>query len=110
MQLDTSNLSYNEFLAYVMIYATGMNNKVTKEELAYIMQKTGVADVDSIKAKIDSMTDAENIELIDAYKQKNLSSPDQVTKARRDIDALLKTPGEHSQLEAAAVHMIERIL
>ncbi len=110
MQPDTTNLSYNEFLAFVMIYAASMDNSLTKEELSFIMQKTGASDVERIKAQVDGMADAESIELIDDYKKKYLAQPELVVKARRDLEGLLATPGQHSQLEKAVVHIIERLL
>ena len=109
MQPEQTNWSYNEFLAFVMIYAAEMNSKLSNEELDFIMQKTGVADINAIKARVDNMTDAENIEVIDNYKKANLSTPESTLKAKHDLESLLKTPGQHNQLEKVVVHIIEKL-
>ena len=101
-------MSYNEFLAFVMIFAAGMNSELSKEELAFIKKETGVTDIDRIKAEVDGMTDSENIELIDNYKERYLAGAEGLAKVKADLEGLLNTAGHHSQLEKAAVHIIEK--
>jgi hypothetical protein len=108
MQEEKTNLSYNEFLAFVMIYAAGMNSGLSQEELAFIKEKTMVTDIDKIKAQVDGMTDSENIELIDNYKKRYIAGDEGSAKAKADLEGLLKTGGQHSQLEKVAVHIIEK--
>ena len=59
MQPEKTDWSYNEFLAFVMIYAAEMNSDLSAQELDFIMEKTGVPDIHSIKIRVDSMADSE---------------------------------------------------
>ncbi|MDB5284699.1 MAG: hypothetical protein JWO06_3774 [Bacteroidota bacterium] len=110
MTIDDSAWSYNEFLAFLMVYGAQMNYTLSKEELEFIKQKTGIQDIEKIKAKVDSINDIEAVEIIDDYKNSFLSTPESKLKAKRDLEAMLKTPGTHSQLEKVAVHMIEKLI
>ena len=48
--LDNNTWSYNEFLAFLMVYGAQMNQGLTVEELNFIKTRTGIEDIDKIKA------------------------------------------------------------
>ncbi|MBL7776665.1 MAG: hypothetical protein JNK66_00060 [Chitinophagales bacterium] len=110
MNIDDSNWSYNEFLAFLLIYGAEMNAPLTSEELAYIQQRTNISDVLKIKSKVDSVSDAEALDVIDDYKKKFLNTAEAEAQARKDLHNLLDTPGMHSQLEKVVVHILERLI
>ncbi len=87
-----------------------MNQHLTQGELDFIKTRTGIQDIGKIKEKVDSMSDAEGIELIDSYKCKYLSTEESKSKAKSDLDELLKTPGNHTQFEKVVVHLMERLI
>ena len=47
-----------------MIYAAEMNLELSAEDLAVIREKTGINNIEAIKAKVDELSDIEAIELI----------------------------------------------
>jgi hypothetical protein len=108
--LTNSNWSYSEFLAFIMIYGAEMNQHLTQSELDFIKTRTGIQDIAKIKEKVDGMSDAEGIELIDSYKSKYLSTSESKLKVKSDLEALLLTPGNHTQFEKVVVHFMERLL
>lgn len=110
MELNPQNWTYNEFLAFVMVYGAEMNYNLSPEELEFIKQKTEISDINKVKAKVDSINDAEALDLIDEYRKHHLNDADKVTKVRRDLEALLHSGGTHSQLEGVAIHILERLL
>ena len=110
MKIDDSNWTYNEFLAFVLIFGAEMNYPLSKEELSYIQERTGIADVSKIKAKVDGVTDMEGLEVIEHYREKYLNTKADEDKARKDLEDLLQTGGKHSQLEKIAVHLIEKMI
>ena len=59
MNMDKPTWTYNEFLAFLLIYGAEMNYKLSTEELDFIKAKTGIQDVAAIKAKVNGMSDAE---------------------------------------------------
>jgi|ERR1043165_2762081 ribosomal protein L12E/L44/L45/RPP1/RPP2 len=110
MALESSNWTYNEFLAFLLVYAGSMDNELTKEELAFIQNRTKISQVDKMKATVQGLNDVEVIEVIEGYRKKYLDTAEKEVQAKTDLENLLKTPGEHSQIEKVGVHMLEKII
>ncbi|MBL0310886.1 MAG: hypothetical protein IPP77_14815 [Bacteroidetes bacterium] len=110
MNIETNSWTYEEFLAFILLYAAEMNQDLSPNEMKFIEEKTGVEDIDRIRQHLDKISDTESIETIDHYKKVYLTTTESTLKAKRDLEALLKTPGVHSQFEKAAVHMIEKLI
>ena len=108
--MDQTDWSYNEFLAFVMVYGAGMNDTLTNDELEFIKTRTGITDIEKIKIKVESISDAEAMEVIDSYKKMHLPTQESKNKAKHDLEELLKTPGTHSQLEKVVVHLMEKLI
>lgn len=108
--IDDHNWTYNEFLAFVLVFGAEMNVPLSPEELAFIQEHTQITDIAKIKAKVDSVSDVEGIEVIDHYRKKYLTNTEAAEKAKRDLEGLLHTPGKHSPFEKAAVHVISKLL
>lgn len=110
MAIDDSNWSYEEFLAFIMVYGARMNTEITPTELEFIRNRTGINDIDKIKAKVDEVSDIEAIDIIDDYKKRYLNSPEKEEKVRKDLEDLLQTETRHTQLEQVLIHIIEKLL
>ncbi len=110
MTINHDNWSYNEFLAFLLVYAAEMNYPLSKEELAFIKERTQINDIEKIKATVDSVNDVSAIDIIEDYRKKYLHSKEKEDQAKADLQNLLKTPGIHSQLEKAGVHILEKII
>ncbi|MCW5907112.1 MAG: hypothetical protein KIS94_04580 [Chitinophagales bacterium] len=113
MQIDDSKWTYNEFLAFLMLYAAESNMELTNEEVAFIQQRTGIADIERIKSVVDSVPDFEVLDIVEDYRKMYLDTPEKEEKVRQDLEDLLKTQSSHTrfhQLENAVVHILERII
>ncbi len=110
MNIDDKDWTYQEFLAFLMIYAAEMNYDLSAEELEFIQQKTGVANIDKIKSAVHNASDIEAIEVIEDYRKLYLHSSEQEQKVRQDLEDLLKSQTNNSQFENALVHILERII
>jgi transcription antitermination factor NusG len=110
MKLDDSNWTYNEFLAFLMVYAAEMNMELSIEELEFIRSRTGIESITGIKAKVNSVSDAEAIEIVEDYRTRYLETPEQKQKVRHDLEDLLKAQNSPNQLEKVVVHILERII
>ena len=108
--MNNTSWSYNEFLAFLLIYAGEMNFPLSKQELEFIQNETKIADINKIKAAVDSLNDISALDVIEDYRKKYLGTPEKEQQAKTDLENLLKTPGLHSQLEKAAVHILEKII
>src|SRR4051812_27437386 len=107
MTIDHSGWSYNEFLAFLLVYAAEMNYPLTEEELQFIKARTQINDIEKIKSTVAAVKDVEAIDIIEEYRKKYLHTPEKELQAKTDLENLLKTPGIHSQLEMAGVHILE---
>lgn len=105
-----TNWTYNEFLAFLLVYAAEMNYSLTKQELDFIKERTQINDIEKIKATVGSVSDVDAIDIIEDYRKKYLDSVEKKEQTKSDLENLLKTAGTHSQLEKAAVHILERII
>lgn len=105
-----ANWTYNEFLAFLLVYAAEMNYSLTKQELDFIKERTQISDIGKIKATVDSVSDVEALDIIEDYRKKYLDSAEKKGQTKLDLENLLKTSGIHSQLEKAAVHILEKII
>jgi hypothetical protein len=110
MSSEDINWSYNEFLAFILVYSAGMNHQLSKEELEFIKSKTGIQDIDKIKVRVESLSDVEAIEVMDRYKKEYLPTPEKLETTKRHLEGLLKTDGVHSQLEKVVVHLMEKLI
>lgn len=108
--MSSNPLTYNEFLAFLMIYAAEMNLELCAEELVVIREKTGIDNIESIKTKLDRLSDIEALDVIDQHRKLYLSNKVDEEKVRQDLEALLQSSGQHSQIERAAVHILEKII
>lgn len=108
--LNDLNWSYNEFLAFVLVFGAEMNVPLSKEELQFIQERTQIENIAKIKAKVDSVSDSEGLEVIEHFRQKFLTTALEEQKAKHDLESLLKTEGKHSSFEKAAVHIIEKLI
>lgn len=108
--LNDLNWSYNEFLAFVLVFGAEMNVPLSKEELQFIQERTQIENIGKIKSKVDSVNDAEGLEVIEHFRQKYLTTAEAKQKAKHDLEELLKTEGKHSSFEKAAVHIIEKLI
>lgn len=110
MKVDNSQWTYNEFLAFLMVYAAELNMQLPTEELEFIRNRTGINDIAKIKQVVDGVSDVEAIEIIEDYRKIYLDTPEKEEKVRQDLEDLLKTQNKHTQLENVLVHILERII
>lgn len=110
MKVDNSNWTYNEFLAFLMVYAAELNMELASEELTFIQSRTGIEDISKIKSVVDNVSDVEAIDIIEDYRKLYLDTPEKEEKVRQDLEDLLKNQNKHTQLENVLVHILERII
>lgn len=110
MQIDDSHWSYEEFLAFLLVYGAQMTANVSPEEKSFIKARTGINDIDKIIKQVNSMSDIEAIDIITDYRKRYLHTPDKEKKVRHDLEDLLKANDKPSQLDSAIIHIIEKLV
>lgn len=110
MQIDDSHWSYEEFLAFLLVYGAQMTNDISTEEKAFIKARTGINDIDKIISQVNRVSDIEAIDIISDYRKRYLHTIDKEQKVRHDLEDLLKTTDKPSQLDSAIIHIIEKLV
>lgn len=110
MQVNDSAWTYNDFLAFLLVYGAQMTTTITPEEIAFIQARTGATDIDRIIAQVNDMSDVEAIEIIGDYRQRFLQAEDKKEKVRHDLEDLLKSNDKPSQLDNVIIHIIEKLI
>jgi hypothetical protein len=110
MQTENTPWSYNEFLAFLMIYGAQMNLALSEEELEFVKNKTGISNIEKIKERVARSSDIEALDIIEEYRKIYLDTTEKKEKVRQDLEGLLKSDPGHSQFEKVVIHILERII
>lgn len=110
MQQDSNSWSYNEFLAFLLVYGAQLDTSLPQEELDFIKNRTGITDIEKIKKQVASVSDIEALDIIEAYRKKYLDTKEKEDKVRQDLEGLLNSESRYAQLEKAVIHLLERII
>lgn len=110
MQVDDTHWTYNEFLAFLLVYGAQMTANINAEEKAFIKARTGITDIDKIVAQVNNMSDIEAIDIISDYRHRFLQTADKEEKVRHDLEDLLETNDKPSQLDNVIIHILEKLV
>jgi len=69
MNMNNHTWTYNEFLAFLLVYAAEMNYPLTAQELEFIRERTQIMDIEKIKSTVDSVNDIEALDIIESYRK-----------------------------------------
>lgn len=110
MQIDDSHWTYEEFLAFLLVYGAQMTSSISPEEKAFIKARTGINDIDKIVKQVNRISDMEAIDVITDYRKRYLQTADKEQKVRHDLEDLLKATDKPSQLDSVIIHIIEKLV
>ena len=110
MQQENTSWTYNEFLAFLMVYGAQLDTDLPTEELDFIKNRTGISDIEKIKKYVEGVSDIEALDIIETYRKQYFDTKEKEEKVRLDLESLLKTDSNHTQLEQAVIHLLKRII
>ena len=101
--------TYNEFKAYLLIYAAESNQVITNEEKEFIEDRFDPVLIKTMQKEFNEDNDYERIQKIIAFiEQNNLE--------KKDLDSLLKeiklvylSDGKFDSTEQAVFHVLEKL-
>lgn len=107
---DHPRWNYNEFLCYILIYASHADLDFSKEERAVIKSQIDHEQAAHLLKEFQQFTDYERIQIIQAYK--GLYYP---TNERRDeilyrIRSLFESDGKFDVMERNMFRMLKKIM
>ena len=104
------NLSYDEFLAYLLTWAACCDNELNEEEKELIVRKVGDAGFVEIKAAFDHHKDYQRLALIESYREKYYATAGEVEKLLADLKEIFLADEEYNSVEQSYFIMIRHLL
>lgn len=93
------DLSYNQFLALLLIYCSNADYKLEKKEKNYIHGKVSHSDYRKIYDYYEGASDYDVIQTIMKYKEKYFSSDEEKNKLFSEMKDLFLSDNEFSHIE-----------
>ncbi len=102
--------SYDEFLAFLLIYISHVDMEFTDNEKEYVKIKSGESNFDKMMAEFDAMTDYQAFETILAYKGVYYPTPEQKQELIDKMIAIFHADHEFNIMEKGLLQFMERMM
>lgn len=102
--------SYNEFLAFVLVYAANSDQKVVDKELDHLHDKFDVELVSRMQKEFNDLSDSQCVDRLLMYRESYFADQDSLDKLLEDVSAVYHADGKMVSEEKMALMMLKRIL
>ncbi|MFN8275856.1 MAG: hypothetical protein U0T84_00095 [Chitinophagales bacterium] len=102
--------TYEEFLAFALVYVAELDGQLSSEEIAFVRQRTGLANVRYYDAIVKDLSDSESMEILALFKKRYLADTAAEQRVRTDLEAMFRSGHHHQQFERVALHLIEKLI
>ena len=108
--MDYSNWTYDEFIGYLMIYASHADFIVNRDEVKQIIEEIGRAEYTRISEVFDKQSDAERAEAISILGSMHCQSPEKKEAILDQLQELLYADDTYRTEEQAFFFGIKMLL
>ena len=102
--------SYNEFLAFLLIYIAHVDMEFAEEEKAMIKTKFGENIYEKMFSEFDSMSDYKAYETILSYKGVYFPTQEQKEEIIEKMKTLFDADAEFNIMEKELLHFLDRMM
>lgn len=102
--------SYEDFLAFVLMYAAYADNELVQDEIDAMVEKVGKDREENAKKIMDKLSDSERIDLILSFREKFFPTKEDHEKLFADMKTVFLADGKYNQLEQFIMMYLKRIL
>lgn len=102
--------TYEEFLAFALVYIAELDGQLSSEEIALVRERTGLANVRYYDAIVKELSDSECMEVLALFKKRYLTDAIAEQRVRTDLEAMFRSGHHHQQFEHVALHLIEKLI
>ncbi len=106
---DIDNWTYEEFLAFLLMYAAYSDYKIVEEELEAIDIAVGKEHEQRAKKIMDKLNDAERIDLILSFEQKYFPNKEDQEKLFGDMRRIFLADGDFHALEKTTLMYLKKL-
>ena len=108
--LTTTNWSFNQFLAFLLIYASHVDLDFSKAEKEKIKERVGQAVFDEVYTHFKHRTDYQALQLILNYRNLYFSTEDEKQLLFDEMRLIFHADGEFSTLEKDLLVFLEKLM
>lgn len=101
---------YQDFLAFVLMYAAYADMEVVQDEIDAIESRVGHDKFVQARKIMDKLNDVERLDLILSFREKYFPSEDDHEKLYADMKEIFLADGKYNQLEHTVLRYLKRIL
>ena len=105
-----TNWTYEEFLAFTMLYAASADMNISEEEEALIKQKLNDTQYQEIKSAFDSSNDATIIDTILSYHDQYFSTDEDREKLLAEMRKVFEADDQYSVMERNLMKLFKHII
>lgn len=104
------NWSYDEFIAFVMLYAAHEDGEISDDEADIIKEKIGISTYKKLNHVLQSNINFDNMEIILELKDKFIKNEDDFEQLFKQIDKIIEVDGEVTKFEQDMINSISYLL
>lgn len=108
--MKNAEWTYEEFLAFLLIYVAHVDMEFAEEEKAFIRRTVGNETFDLMLAKFEGMSDFQAYQTILDYKQSYFSDEESKAKLLENIRDLFDADADYNIMEKELFHFLERMM
>ena len=101
--------SYDQFKAYLLIFAAESNQVITKEEKDYIEAQFDSLLIKIVQKEINKDNDFQRIQKIMAYIEQNNLSKTDLDELLQEINAVYQSDGKYDMMEQGVFQFLEKL-
>lgn len=108
--MDTSTWTFEDYYAFLLVYAAEADFVIREDERQYIIDKIGEQRFITFLAYFKDLKDIERIDLVYDFKEKYCRTQEDGDRMMQEIVALLKEDDHIGAVEEELIISIKRIL
>ena len=109
MEAVNPTWSYDQFKAYLLIFAAESNQVITKEEKDYIEAQINSILIKTVKKEINKDNDFQRIQKIMAYIEQNNLSKTDLDELLKEIHTVYLSDGKFDSVEQGIFQFLEKL-
>ncbi|HNM25108.1 MAG TPA: hypothetical protein PKL15_06745 [Saprospiraceae bacterium] len=108
--MQYENWSYEEFHAFVLLYAANTDGNVTEDEERLISPTLPAESYARVRELFFKSSDAEVLDIIVAFKNKYCGTPADKERILADMRAVFEAHHGFEQIEREMLHMFDKLM
>ena len=109
MEAVNPTWSYDQFKAYLLIFAAESNQVITKEEKDYIEAQFDSLLIKTVQKEINKDNDFQRIQKIMAYIEQNNLSKTDLDELLKEIHTVYQSDGKFDAVEQGVFQFLEKL-